>query len=65
MLVTDVFIDRFDPNSVPVGVINKEMIMMSIVMMKMMMKITYIIFSELRPMIEEGKDKLEWTRQVS
>ena len=22
-------------------------------------------FSELRPMIEEGKDKLEWTRQVS
>ena len=22
------------------------------------------LFSELRPMIEEGKDKLEWTRQV-
>ena len=39
MLVTDVCIGRFDPNSVPVGVINKEMIMMSIVMMKISMKI--------------------------
>ena len=39
MLVTDVFIGRFDPNSVPVGVINKEMIMMSIVIMKISMKI--------------------------
>ena len=27
--------------------------------------VTQFHFSELRAMIEEGKDKLEWTRQVS